>query len=209
LEDDTDAGQLEVRLTLLQENWNKFNEIQDELDSLEKERTEIENRYCFLLSFIQGRLKDVQSRQSNIVPTEPVVQVKLPQLSLPHFNGNISEWVTFKETFLSLVGNNATISNVHKFHYLLSAVNGDAKRVVQHIPLNADGYDIPWSLLTERYQNEKLIVNTHIANIMKQPTILTENVSQLRQLIDITKSKLKALDSMDQQTNTWTCRETH
>jgi hypothetical protein len=102
LEDNTDAGQLEVRLTLLQENWNKFNEIQDELDSLEenvtsdKERTEIENRYCFLLSFIQARLKNVQSRQSNIVPTEPVVQVKLPQLSLPHFNGNISEWVTFK-----------------------------------------------------------------------------------------------------------------
>jgi hypothetical protein len=27
LEDDTDAGQLEARLTLLQENWNKFNEI--------------------------------------------------------------------------------------------------------------------------------------------------------------------------------------
>jgi hypothetical protein len=96
-EDYTDAGQLEVRLTLLQENWNKFNEIQDELDLLEenvtsdKERTEIENRYCFLLSFIQGKLKDVQSRQINVVPTEPVVQVKLQQLSLPHFNGNISE----------------------------------------------------------------------------------------------------------------------
>ena len=106
-EDDSDAGQLEVRLTLLQDNWNKFNEIQDELDLLDeiqdeldlleenvtsdKERTEIENRYCFLLSFIQGKLKDVQSRQINVVPTEPVVQVKLPQLSLPHFNGNISE----------------------------------------------------------------------------------------------------------------------
>jgi hypothetical protein len=75
-EDDTDAGQLEVRLTLLQENWKKINEIQDELDLLEenvtsdKERTEIENRYCFLLSFIQGKLKDVQSRQINVVTTE-------------------------------------------------------------------------------------------------------------------------------------------
>lgn len=135
--------------------------------------------------------------------TEPVVQVKLPQLSLPHFNGHVSEWITFKETFLSLVGNNTTIPNVQKFHYLLSAVNGDAKRVIQHIPLNEDGYDIAWSLLTERYQNEKLIVNIHIDNIMKQPTIVTENVVLLRQLIDITKSNLKALDSMDQQTNTW------
>lgn len=48
-EDDSDAGQLEVRLSLLQDNWNKFNEIQDELDLLEEnvtsdqERTEIEN----------------------------------------------------------------------------------------------------------------------------------------------------------------------
>jgi hypothetical protein len=65
-EDDTDTGQLEVRLTSLQEKWNKFNDIQDELDLLEenvtsdKERTDRENRYWFLLSFIQGKLKDVQ-----------------------------------------------------------------------------------------------------------------------------------------------------
>ena len=49
----------------------------------------------------------------------------------------------------------------------------------------------------------KNLLSTLTLNILKQPTIMTENVVQLRRLIDITKSNLKALDSMDQQTNKW------
>jgi len=64
------------------------------------------------------------------VTTELSVKVKLPQLSIPKFSGNLQDWVTFKDTFLSLVGDSTTISNIQNFHYLLSAISGDAKRVI-------------------------------------------------------------------------------
>ena len=38
------------------------------------------------------------------VMTELVVKPKLPQSSIPKFSGNLQGWVTFKDTFLSLVG---------------------------------------------------------------------------------------------------------
>jgi hypothetical protein len=65
---------------------------------------------------------------------EPLVKVKLPQLSIPRFSGHLQDWVTFKHTFLSLIGNNTTIPNIKKFHYLLAAINGDARKVIQNIP---------------------------------------------------------------------------
>ena len=63
------------------------------------------------------------------VTTEPSVKVKLTQLSVPKFSGNLQDWVTFKDTFLSLVGDSTTIPNIQKFHYLQSAINGDTKKL--------------------------------------------------------------------------------
>ncbi|KAJ8892718.1 hypothetical protein PR048_005299 [Dryococelus australis] len=52
-----------------------------------------------------------------------------------------------------------------------------------------------WELLVERYQNEKLIINTHIDNIMYQPIMATENVNHLRKMLYATKTNIKAIHS--------------
>jgi hypothetical protein len=56
--------------------------------------------------------------------------------------------------------------NIQKFHYL-SAIKGDARKVIQHIPTSEQGFRIAWAILVDRYENERLIINTHIDNIMK------------------------------------------
>jgi hypothetical protein len=164
---DPKPKQLEVRLKLINENWEKYN-VQHELEVLgpvinnQQQRDEMEERYCCLTGFIQTKMKELELTQApefNIT-TEPSVTVRLPQLSIPQFSGNPQHWVTFKDTFLSLVGDSTTIPNIQKFHYLLSAINGDAKRVIQHIPVSEQGFRIAWEILVERYENEKLIINT-------------------------------------------------
>jgi hypothetical protein len=54
-----------------------------------------------------------------------------------------------QDTFLSLVGDSMTIPNIQKFHYLLSANNGDAKTVIQHIPVSEQGFRVAWEILVE------------------------------------------------------------
>ena len=107
------------------------------------------------------------------------------------------DWVTFKGTVLSLVGDSTTILNIQKFYYFLSAINGDTKRVIQHI----QGFRVSWEILVERYENESLIINTHIDNIMKLPSLTSENASQLRQIVDTTKCNLEVLKAMKQNTD--------
>jgi hypothetical protein len=43
---------------------------------------------------------------------------------------------------------------------LLSAINGDAKRVIQHIPVSEQGFRVAWEILVERYENERQSIHT-------------------------------------------------
>jgi len=104
---------------------------------------------------------------------------------------------------LSLVGDSVTIPNIQKFHYLLSAISGDVKKVTQHIPVSEQGFRAACEILVERYENERLIINTHIDNIMKLPSLTAENASQLRQIVDTTKCNLETLKAMKQNTDSW------
>ena len=97
---------------------------------------------------------------------------------------------------MSLEGDNVTIPNIQKFYYLLSSISGDVKKVIRHIPVSEQGFRVTWEILVERYENERLIINTHIDNIMKLSSLTAENASQLRQIVDTTKCNLEALKAM-------------
>ena len=178
--------------------------MQDELEELghdsenQQQHDEMEGRYCYLTGFIQTKMKELElagSPELNVT-TEPSVKVKLPQLSILKFSGNLQDWVTFKDMFLSLLDDSIIIPNIQKFHYLLSAISGDVKRVIQHIPVSEQGFRVTWEILVERYENERLIINTHIDNIMKLSSLTAENASQLRQIVDTTKCNLEAVKAV-------------
>ena len=112
-----------MRLKLVNENWEKYSEAQDELEEIrhdtnsQQQRDEMEESYCYLTGFIQTKLKEVELTgvpESNVM-TELVVKPKLPQLSIPKFSSNLQVLVTFKDTSLSSVGDSTTIANIQNF----------------------------------------------------------------------------------------------
>jgi hypothetical protein len=144
--------QLDVRLKLINENWEKYNSIEDELEELghdsnnQQQCDEMEEICCYLSGFIETKLKKHEPTGPPVlnVTTKPSVKVRLPQLSVLEFSGNLQDWATFKDTFFSVVGDSTTILNIQKFHKLLSAVSGDAERVIQHIPVSERGFRVEW-----------------------------------------------------------------
>jgi hypothetical protein len=88
---DPKPEQLEVRFKLINENWEKYNNVQDELEELghdskdQQKHDEMEERYCYLTGFIQTKMKELELSGSPelIVTFEQSVKVKLPQLSVP------------------------------------------------------------------------------------------------------------------------------
>jgi len=76
--------QLDLRLKLINENWEKYNNVQDELEELghdsnnQQQNDEMEERYCYLTGFIQTKMKELEVAEAPElnVTTEPSVKVK-------------------------------------------------------------------------------------------------------------------------------------
>ena len=66
---------------------------------------------------------------------------KLPKLQLPKFNGRVTEWNSFWDSFNSAIHSNPSISNVNKFNYLQSLLEGSASRAIKGLTLTSANYD--------------------------------------------------------------------
>ena len=57
--------------------------------------------------------------------------IKLPPLSLPHFNGNPLRYHEWINNFFSMVHNNTGITDTHRITYLQNSVSGKAKQIIE------------------------------------------------------------------------------
>lgn len=88
--------------------------------NITKDRSDVEEQYFTLRDFLVSK-KPFVPVPGNQVPTAPVQSVvRLPQIELPMFDGELDNWIPFRDAFKSLIHNNNSLSAVDKFHYLNS-----------------------------------------------------------------------------------------
>ncbi|XP_050547347.1 uncharacterized protein LOC126909032 [Daktulosphaira vitifoliae] len=66
-----------------------------------------------------------------------------------------------------------------------------------------DNYSIAWSSICQRYQNRRLIVGTHVAELFKLPKQKTETARGLQKLVNNLNSHIRSLSSLGQPTDKW------
>nr|XP_024217421.1 uncharacterized protein LOC112210963 [Halyomorpha halys] len=102
-------------------------------------------------------------KNSNQLEFEP--RIKLLTINLPTFNGRISDWVSFKNTFISLIHNNVNLSEIQKFHYLKSALKGTVLQSLAAILTTSDGYGQAWAALVQKYDTKRIHATNYLINI--------------------------------------------
>ena len=60
----------------------------------------------------------------------PEPNVRLPKLSIKPFNGDITQWTTFWDSFKSAIHENPALSDIDKFNYLRSLLERSAKESI-------------------------------------------------------------------------------
>ncbi|GFU30057.1 integrase catalytic domain-containing protein [Trichonephila clavipes] len=123
--------------------------------------------------------------------------VKLPPINLPEFSGQYIDWLQFKSQFVSLIHDNTCLSDSQKLYYLQSALKGHAKQ----LQTVNDSYSSLFEALEGRYENKRLIVNSHIAELLNPNKIKFESAFHLRSLIDSIQSHLRALKQLELEPN--------
>ncbi|GBO10852.1 hypothetical protein AVEN_249325-1 [Araneus ventricosus] len=99
--------------------------------------------------------------------------VKPSKLSLPSFNGNIQDWLSFSEPFKASVHNNENLTGSMKLQYLKGLLTGDASRVIQSITLSDENYLTAWTLLEDRFSNKRDQVFAHLKRFITLPYRVT------------------------------------
>ena len=131
------------------------------------------------------------------------IGIKLPQIQIAKFDGAYFRWLDFRDTFVSLVHNNERISKIQKFHYLISYLEGEASRIISNLEVSSANYVTAWSLLCDRYDNKRLLINHHLNSLFSIQPITRETEKSLRFLVDHVTKNLRALSNLGQPTDHW------
>ena len=124
-------------------------------------------------------------------------RVKLPKLSLKRFNGDLTKWMTFWDTFESAVHNNPTLTSIDKFNYLNSLLESAAAEAIAGLTLTSANYEEAIATLRRRFGNKQLIVNRHMDLLLNLEGVTSQhNLKGLRQLYDIVESNVRGLRSL-------------
>lgn len=124
-------------------------------------------------------------------------RIQLPKIQLPSFDGDILCWVAFRDTYKSLVHDNASLSKIEKFHYLLSAVSGSANAVVRSISLSENNYDVAWTALNDRFDNPRLIMNSHLDKLFSFSPLASSSLDNLKNFLDTFQENIAALNGFE------------
>ena len=136
---------------------------------------------------------------ANITQPQNVQQkrVKLPKLSLPSFQGEVTKWLPFWESFQSAIHKNSDLDDIDKFQYLCSLLHGSALSVISGLTLSSSNYHQAIELLQNRFSNRQVIITMHMDNLLKiQAVKSSQELDKLRAMCDQIEGIVWSLDSM-------------
>lgn len=221
------VNELKVRLDKIEALFNEYDTIQCKIELLQEEssselksqgsseeRNITENLFYFLISSAQDLIQIHESKNlsesvkshNNQASTyncgNNLQGIRLPTINLPTFDGNYSKWLEFHDTFNSLIHNNVGLNDINKFQYLKVSLTGQAASVIESLEISSNNYAVAWKLICDRYNNNRQLVHNHLKSLFNIPTA-KESEKSLRFIVDHISKHLRALNSLQQNTDNW------
>uniref|UniRef100_A0A2S2PC00 Uncharacterized protein n=1 Tax=Schizaphis graminum TaxID=13262 RepID=A0A2S2PC00_SCHGA len=128
---------------------------------------------------------------------QPLHSVRLPEIPLPQFSGDLADWPVFRDRFIALVDSRSNISNIEKFYYLLSCLELEASEVVKGITVSNDTYSLAWKALVERFDKPRKLASFILDTILSAPIIQQESVSSLNKFLNVFDETIGTLESLE------------
>ena len=135
---------------------------------------------------------------------------KLPPIKIKTFDGDFTKWQEFWDNFECIVDKRPGISEVEKMQHLKGALIGEPGTLIQGLTLTNSNYKVAIELLTERYNNKSLIIDSHVEKLLHLPSVLKKNTSaDIRQLCLSVEENVHALENLSVPVNSWSIMIKH
>ncbi|XP_062558275.1 uncharacterized protein LOC134223151 [Armigeres subalbatus] len=207
---------INIRLQRIDELWGRYEETLNDIqahDDFEDEEGEFDaarlgysDKFYECKAFLMDKVKelagadDVDSsmRGNETLPHGhgTLDHVRLPQIKLQTFNGDIDEWISFRDLYTSLIHRKTDLPEVEKFHYLKGCLQGEPKNLIDPLKITKANYLVAWDLLIKRYDNSKLLKKRQVQALFNLPTLSKESVVNLHSLKDWFERVVQHLDQV-------------
>lgn len=182
----------------------------DQREDFKVQNIQIEEMYDQLYVNIQSEISEWKAREERgklsalapafNPPQQPAPVNNLPphlHVPLPTFDGNLENWYSFKCMFQTIMGRYPNESPAIKLYHLKNALIGSAAGKIDQDVINNNDYSAAWKMLEDAYEDERLIIDTHIDALLSLPKMTNENGEELRKLIDTCIKHVDALKNRE------------
>ncbi|XP_049886600.1 uncharacterized protein LOC126381268 isoform X1 [Pectinophora gossypiella] len=165
--------EIKARQAELEKIFIRFDELQSAIECCEcddperqeiyeQERQTFEDKYYLVKSkmdalltgpIITARLSTDHQQLSSTLNHDTMYKkprVKLPQLELPRFDGDIRQWPAFKNIFMASV-DDTDIPVVNKLQYLKSSLTGEAAILISSLLVTEENYTKAMEILSRSH----------------------------------------------------------
>lgn len=212
---------LQLRLERFKHLFDMFDNVQNKIEMISEgnldvqiaKRETMESSFCTLIATAQTILdanisntKSPNSQEGSVHSScahSNNLNIKLPTINLPVFDGNYLHWLEFRDTFDSLINQVDMIPQINKFHYLRNSLKGAAAVVIQSIEFSGDNYKLAWDLLCNRYNNKRILTNNHLKALFQFEPLHKESYRAIRFMIDTYTKNLRSLENLKEPTESW------
>ncbi|XP_017762647.1 PREDICTED: uncharacterized protein LOC108552545 [Eufriesea mexicana] len=146
----------------LLDTWARFDAIQYEIEAFDKSEVACDE--------LRGNYHAAVSRANRVIekipPTNPTprastvlapMDIKLPEMRLPMFDGTIEKWSSFFDLFCSMIDRNSDLTSVQKLQYLRSTLSGKIAACLESLTTTDANYPDAIELLPSTLKDKKTI----------------------------------------------------
>ncbi|XP_024867526.1 uncharacterized protein LOC112451852, partial [Temnothorax curvispinosus] len=202
---------VETRIHILDQLWEKFEAQHEQLRNAYKdkyndseyvksdlfditENTYVQQRSVFAEYANSFRLAPSKLPQSSD-QSDRAPKTSLPRLQLKKFLGAYEDWPPFRDLFLSVIGD-AAISNVERFHYLRSCLQGPAETLIRPLFVTGENYDRAWAILSKHYKNKKELIRSNFAAFTAVAKMKGDTADELSRIHHAVTTAVNAQESI-------------
>lgn len=209
---DANAYALRARLELLEKRWQDFETVYHQRRVLQMHEQETqENNECFSIG--KNAYFEAKAKLCQAIDAQKVGQAETGSLSdhnvvrqlgdilsqdkLPVFNGDFTQWATFRDLFRTEVHENPNFSKAGKLKKSLNALGGSAKRSIGDWRITDDqGYEDAWKALTRQYDNDYRTIRAHLQKIHELKPMRAASVEDMSEAFYAVRNARRNLQSM-------------
>lgn len=173
------SQRLRDRICDIMDDLRSIETIQHKVEKLNDDETQFIARVNVTLRSLFAKQTSAKSiHKQNQSDSNKMNDIKIKPMEIAAFDGKPENWITFHDSFLTIVHNNPKLQKVAKFNHLKQSIT-DTYSPIKKMPITDEGYDSAWKLVVQTYNNPRYLIENSFKSLFAIKKMSEENDTEM------------------------------